>query len=45
MKLYPITVSATLADRLPDLAPLADPAAAEFADATTTIERLATTLG
>jgi len=45
MKLYPITVSATLADRLPDLAPLADHAAAEFADAKTTIERLATTLG
>jgi FMN-dependent NADH-azoreductase len=45
MKLYPITVSATLADRLPDLAPLAEHATAEFADAKTTIERLATTLG
>ncbi|WNY34121.1 NAD(P)H-dependent oxidoreductase [Curtobacterium flaccumfaciens] len=45
MKLYPITVSATLADRLPDLAALAEHAAAEFADAKTTIERLATTLG
>ncbi|MFJ4073690.1 MULTISPECIES: NAD(P)H-dependent oxidoreductase [unclassified Curtobacterium] len=45
MKLYPITVSATLADRLPDLAPLAEHASAELADAKTTIERLATTLG
>ncbi len=45
MKLYPVTVSATLADRLPDLASLAGHAAAEFADARTTIERLATTLG
>ncbi|MFJ4220834.1 FMN-dependent NADH-azoreductase [Curtobacterium luteum] len=44
MKHFPVTVSATLADRLPDLAPLADHAAAEFADARTTLERLATTL-
>ncbi len=44
MKHYPVTVSATLADRLPDLAPLADHAAAEFADAKTTLERLATTV-
>ena len=44
MKHYPVTVSATLADRLPDLAPLADHAAAEFADARTTLERLATTV-
>ncbi|WFR65877.1 NAD(P)H-dependent oxidoreductase [Curtobacterium flaccumfaciens] len=41
---YPVTVSATLADRLPELAPLADHAAAEVADAKTTLERLATTL-
>lgn len=45
MKQYPIVVSATLADRLPDLAPLADHAAAEFADAKTTLERLASTIG
>lgn len=44
MRQYPVTVSATLADRLPDLAPLADHAAAEFADAKTTLERLAATL-
>ena len=44
MKLYPVTVSATLADRLPDLAPLAEHAHAEFADAKTTLERLAATL-
>lgn len=44
MKHYPVTVSATLADRLPDLAPLADHAAAEFADATTTLQRLAATV-
>ncbi|ROP65678.1 FMN-dependent NADH-azoreductase [Curtobacterium sp. ZW137] len=44
MRQYPVTVSATLADRLPELAPLADHAAAEFADAKTTLERLATTL-
>jgi len=37
-------VSATLADRLPDLAPLAEHAHAEFADAKTTLERLAATL-
>uniref|UniRef100_A0A942T064 FMN dependent NADH:quinone oxidoreductase n=1 Tax=Neobacillus citreus TaxID=2833578 RepID=A0A942T064_9BACI len=45
MRVYPITVSATLADRLPALAPLAEHAAAEFADARTTLERLAATLG
>ncbi|MFJ3383354.1 MULTISPECIES: FMN-dependent NADH-azoreductase [unclassified Curtobacterium] len=44
MRQYPVTVSATLADRLPDLAPLADHAAAEFADAKTTLERLAAAL-
>jgi FMN-dependent NADH-azoreductase len=44
MKHYPVTVSATLADRLPDLAPLAEHADAEFADARTTLERLATTV-
>ncbi|MEK6345410.1 MAG: NAD(P)H-dependent oxidoreductase, partial [Curtobacterium sp.] len=44
MKHYPVTVSATLADRLPDLAPLAEHAAAEYADAKTTLERLATTV-
>ncbi|GGL84987.1 FMN-dependent NADH-azoreductase [Curtobacterium citreum] len=44
MKLYPVTVSATLADRIPDLAPLAEHAAAEVADARTTLERLAATL-
>lgn len=44
MKLYPVTVSATLADRIPDLAPLAEHAAAEFADARTTLERLAATV-
>lgn len=44
MRQYPITVSATLADRLPALAPLADHAAAEFHDAKTTLERLATTV-
>jgi FMN-dependent NADH-azoreductase len=44
MKHYPITVSATLADRLPALAPLADHAAAEFHDAKTTLERLASTV-
>ncbi|PCN47983.1 FMN-dependent NADH-azoreductase [Curtobacterium sp. 'Ferrero'] len=45
MKHYPVTVSATLADRLPDLAPLAEHARAEVADARVTLERLATTLG
>ncbi|MCY1694906.1 FMN-dependent NADH-azoreductase [Curtobacterium sp. SL109] len=45
MRQYPITVSATLSDRLPALAPVADHAAAEFHDARTTLERLATTLG
>ncbi|WIB61488.1 NAD(P)H-dependent oxidoreductase [Curtobacterium sp. MCLR17_007] len=44
MRHYPVTVSATLADRLPDLAPLADHATAEFHDAKTTLERLATTV-
>lgn len=44
MRHYPVTVSATLADRLPDLAPLADHATAEFHDARTTLERLATTV-
>ena len=44
MKLYPVTVSATLADRIPDLAPLAEHAAAEFHDARTTLERLAATV-
>ncbi len=44
MRQYPVTVSATLADRLPDLAPLADHATAEFHDAKTTLERLATTV-
>ncbi|MGU3409301.1 FMN-dependent NADH-azoreductase [Microbacterium sp. M1A1_1b] len=44
MRQYPVTVSATLADRLPDLAPLADHAAAEFHDAKTTLERLAITV-
>jgi len=44
MKLYPVTVSATLADRIADLAPLADHAAAEVADARTTLERLAATV-
>ncbi|WIE62807.1 NAD(P)H-dependent oxidoreductase [Curtobacterium sp. MCLR17_032] len=45
MKVHPVVVSATLADRLPGLAPLADHAAAEFADATVVMERLASTLG
>ncbi|OII13059.1 FMN-dependent NADH-azoreductase [Curtobacterium sp. MCBA15_009] len=45
MQHHPVTVSATLADRLPDLAPLADHAAAAFADAETTVRRLAATLG
>lgn len=45
MKHYPVTVSATLADRLPDLAPLAEHARAEMSDARVTLERLATTLG
>jgi len=44
MKHYPVTVSATLADRVPELAPLADHAAAEVADARTTLERLAATI-
>ncbi|OIH92804.1 FMN-dependent NADH-azoreductase [Curtobacterium sp. MCBA15_001] len=44
MRHWPVTVSATLADRLPDLAPLADHASAEFHDAKTTLERLATTV-
>ncbi|PZF56493.1 FMN-dependent NADH-azoreductase [Curtobacterium sp. MCSS17_008] len=44
MKLYPVVVSATLADRIPDLAPLAEHASAEFADARTTLERLAATI-
>lgn len=45
MKVHPVVVSATLSDRLPGLAPLADRAAAELADATVTVERLAATLG
>ncbi|MGN7192237.1 FMN-dependent NADH-azoreductase [Curtobacterium sp. MCBA15_004] len=44
MKHYPVTVSATLAHRVPELAPLADHAAAEVADARTTLERLAATI-
>ncbi|MBT2500931.1 FMN-dependent NADH-azoreductase [Curtobacterium sp. ISL-83] len=44
MRVYPVIASATLADRLPGLAPLADRARAEYADARTTLERLAATL-
>ena len=44
MRVYPVVVSATLAGRVPALAPLAERAAGEFDDARTTLERLAATL-
>ncbi|MBE7162910.1 MAG: NAD(P)H-dependent oxidoreductase [Williamsia herbipolensis] len=44
MRVVPVTASITLADRVPALAEYADRAAAEFADAKTTLERLGGTI-